>query len=56
MNVPLISAAEWQAMKEPGHVSDGYVQMAKLSHENLSAAVGANRPAGGASPGALRSA
>ncbi|HAL28603.1 MAG TPA: hypothetical protein DGB72_08600 [Gemmatimonadetes bacterium] len=41
MNVPLISEAEWQAMKEPGHVSEGYVQMAKLSHANLSGAVGA---------------
>jgi protein-tyrosine phosphatase len=49
VNVPLISDAEWAAMREPGHVSEGYVQMLKLSHANLSAAVGAvaDAPAGG---------
>lgn len=49
VNVPLISDAEWAAIKEAGRALEGYVQMAKLSHANLSAAVGAvaDAPAGG---------
>jgi len=38
VNVPLISAAEWEAIKDPARLAEGYVLTAKLSHSNIAKA------------------
>lgn len=35
VNVPLISKAEWEAIKDPARMAEGYVLTAKLSHANI---------------------
>ena len=49
INVPLISDAEWQAIKDPARMSEGYVLTAKLSHTNIGDAFAAvaDAPPGG---------
>ena len=39
INVPLISDAEWEAIKDPARRAEGYVLTAKLSHVNLARAI-----------------
>lgn len=39
VNVPLISAAEWEAIKDPARFAEGYVLTAKLSHSNIAKAI-----------------
>jgi protein tyrosine/serine phosphatase len=41
VNVPLISAAEWEAIKDPARMAEGYVLTAKLSHRNIASALAA---------------
>ena len=41
VNVPLISDAEWEAIKDPARMAEGYVLTARLSHENIAKAVAA---------------
>jgi protein-tyrosine phosphatase len=41
VNVPLISATEWQAVTDPARRAEGYVLTAKLSHENIAMAFAA---------------
>jgi protein tyrosine/serine phosphatase len=41
VNVPLISAAEWEAIKDPERMAEGYVLTAKLSHANIARAIAA---------------
>ncbi|MGH2492697.1 MAG: tyrosine-protein phosphatase [Candidatus Limnocylindria bacterium] len=50
VNVPLISDAEWEAIKDPARVSEGYVLTAKLSHVNIARAIAA---VSDASPGGI---
>ena len=40
-NVPLISDAEWEAIKDPGRTAEGYVLTARLSHTNIANAFAA---------------
>jgi protein-tyrosine phosphatase len=35
VKVPLISEAEWEAIKDPARMAEGYVLTAKLSHANI---------------------
>jgi protein tyrosine/serine phosphatase len=37
--VPLISEANWEAVKDPGWVTEGYALMARLSHDNIAKVV-----------------
>lgn len=39
VNVPLISAAEWEAIKDPVEMARGYVLTAELSHANIAKAI-----------------
>jgi protein-tyrosine phosphatase len=50
VNVPLISDAEWEAIKEPARMAEGYVLTARLSHTNIASAIAAvaDAPPGGA--------
>jgi len=50
INVPLISDAEWEAIKDPARVAEGYVLTARLSHTNIASAIAAvaDSPPGGA--------
>lgn len=41
VNVPLISDANWEAMKDPARIAEGYVLTAKLSHVNIARAIAA---------------
>lgn len=41
INVPLISQAEWDAIKDPARMAEGYVLTAKLSHANIVNAIAA---------------
>jgi protein-tyrosine phosphatase len=41
VNVPLISAAEWEAIKDPARASERYVLTARLSHANIAKAIAA---------------
>lgn len=41
VSVPLISAAEWAAIKDPARASERYVLTAKLSHDNIAHAIAA---------------
>lgn len=41
INVPLISAAEWEAIKDPARFAEGYVLTARLSHANIARAIAA---------------
>jgi protein-tyrosine phosphatase len=41
VNVPLISDAEWEAIKDPARMAEGYVLTARLSHTNIANAVAA---------------
>jgi protein-tyrosine phosphatase len=50
VNVPLISAAEWQAIKDPAGWAESYVLTAKLSHANIAKAIAA---VSDASPGGV---
>jgi hypothetical protein len=48
-NVPLISDANWEAVKDPAWLAEGYVLIARLSHDNIAkvvAAVSDARPGG----------
>lgn len=49
LNVPLISDAEWEAIKDPARRAEGYVLTAKLSHTNIANAIAAlsDAPPGG---------
>ena len=49
VNVPLTSAAEWQAIKDPVRVPESYVLTAMLSHSNIAKAIAAvsDAPPGG---------
>ncbi len=49
LNVPLISDAEWEAIKDPERRAEGYVLTAKLSHTNIANAIAAlsDAPPGG---------
>jgi protein-tyrosine phosphatase len=49
VNVPLISAAEWEAIKDPARASERYVLTARLSHANIAKAIAAvsDAPPGG---------
>ena len=49
-NVPLISVAEWEAIKDPARMREGYVLTAKLSLPNI---VMALRAVGAAPPGVV---
>jgi len=40
-NVPLISDAEWEAIKDPGRTAEGYVLTARLSRTNIANAFAA---------------
>ncbi|MDP9282606.1 MAG: tyrosine-protein phosphatase [Chloroflexota bacterium] len=50
VNVPLISEAEWEAIKDPGRMAEGYVLTARLSHTNIAQAIAA---VADASPGGV---
>lgn len=50
INVPLISDAVWEAMKDPARMAEGYVLTARLSHANLARAIAA---VSDASPGGV---
>ena len=50
VNVPLISAAEWEAIKDPARLAEGYVLTATLSHGNIANAIAA---VADASPGGV---
>ncbi len=39
INVPLISEGEWEAIKDPGRMAEGYVLTARLSHANIARAM-----------------
>lgn len=39
INVPLISDAEWETIKDPARMADGYVLTARLSHANIASAI-----------------
>jgi protein-tyrosine phosphatase len=41
VNVPLISDAEWEAIKDPARMAEGYVLTARLSHTNIANAIAA---------------
>jgi protein-tyrosine phosphatase len=41
VNVPLISGAEWEAIKDPVRMAEGYVLTARLSHTNIASAIAA---------------
>ena len=41
VNVPLISDAEWEAIKDPARMAEGYVLTARLSHTNIANAFAA---------------
>jgi hypothetical protein len=41
VNVPLISGAEWEAIKDPARIAEGYVLTARLSHTNIARALAA---------------
>jgi protein-tyrosine phosphatase len=41
VNVPLISDAEWEAIKDPARMAEGYVLTARLSHANIANAIAA---------------
>ncbi|HJW47787.1 MAG TPA: tyrosine-protein phosphatase [Candidatus Limnocylindria bacterium] len=41
VSMPLISAAEWEAIKDPERASERYVLTAKLSHHNIARAIAA---------------
>jgi len=48
-NVPLVSEANWEALKDPAWMTEGYALMARLSHDNIAkvvAAVSDARPGG----------
>lgn len=49
LNVPLISDAEWEAIKDPARMAEGYVLTARLSHANIASAIAAvsRAPTGG---------
>jgi protein-tyrosine phosphatase len=49
LSVPLISAAEWEAIKDPAEMARGYVLTARLSHTNIVKAIAAvsDAPPGG---------
>jgi protein-tyrosine phosphatase len=49
MNVPLISEANWEAIKDPA-LAEGYVTTARLSHANIASAIAA---VADASPGGV---
>ena len=38
-NVPLISEANWEAVKDPAWTAEGYVLIARLSHANIANAI-----------------
>jgi protein-tyrosine phosphatase len=40
-NVPLISDAEWEAIKDPARMAEGYVLTARLSQANIARAIAA---------------
>ena len=50
VNVPLISEAEWEAIRTPARVAEGYVLTARLSHANIAGAIAA---VADASPGGV---
>jgi protein tyrosine/serine phosphatase len=50
LNVPLISEAEWEAIKDPARMAEGYVLTARLSHQHIAKAVAA---VSDASPGGV---
>jgi protein-tyrosine phosphatase len=50
VNVPLISGAEWEAIKDPSRMAEGYVLTARLSHANIARAIAA---VADASPGGV---
>jgi protein-tyrosine phosphatase len=50
INVPLISGAEWEAIKDPVRMAEGYVLTARLSHANIASAIAA---VADASPGGV---
>lgn len=41
VGVPLISAAEWEAIKDPARATERYVLTARLSHRNIANAIAA---------------
>lgn len=41
VNVPLISASEWEAIRDPVEMAKGYVLTAQLSHANIAKAIAA---------------
>jgi protein-tyrosine phosphatase len=48
-SVPLVSDANWEALKDPAWIKEGYALMARLSHDNIAkvvAAVSDARPGG----------
>jgi protein tyrosine/serine phosphatase len=48
-SVPLVSDANWEALKDPAWMKEGYALMARLSHDNIAkvvAAVSDARPGG----------
>ncbi|HEV8655758.1 MAG TPA: tyrosine-protein phosphatase [Candidatus Limnocylindria bacterium] len=49
VNVPLISESEWEAIKDPARMAEGYVLTARLSHEGIVKAIAAvsDAPPGG---------
>lgn len=49
LNVPLISDAVWEAIKDPAGMAEGYVLTARLSHANIASAIAAvsDAPPGG---------
>jgi protein tyrosine/serine phosphatase len=50
VNVPLISGAEWEAIKDPARMAEGYVLTATLSHTNIAMGIAA---VADASPGGV---
>jgi protein-tyrosine phosphatase len=50
VNVPLISEAEWEAIRVPTRTAEGYVLTARLSHTNIAKAIAA---VSDASPGGV---
>ncbi len=40
-NVPLVSEANWEALKDPAWMTEGYALMARLSHDNIAKVVAA---------------